>query len=106
MHRKALFLTQFVFLMLSAPATGQTMQEEIAGAIYAELEQSGAPSLQVTIGHKGKIIFEDAFGLADVENDVVATSVYRVYVATASRFCLRFMSARSSSELACSSSLS
>lgn len=73
MHRISSCLTQIVCLLLAAMANAQTLQEDVARAIQSELEQSGAPSLQVAIGQTGEVIFEGAFGLADVENDVPAT---------------------------------
>ena len=74
MNRRTLCVTQIVFLLVAAPATGSTFQEEIELAIRAELEQSGVPSLQVAIGRKGEVIYEGAFGLADLEQHVVASA--------------------------------
>lgn len=73
MNGKALCIVTTVCLLFAASAAGQTLQEEISAAVQAELEQSGVPSLQVAVGRKGEIIFDDAFGLADVENDVSAS---------------------------------
>jgi serine beta-lactamase-like protein LACTB len=73
MNRRTLYATQIVFLFVAAPATGSTFQEQIELAIRTELEQSGVPSLQVAIGRKGEIIYEGAFGLADLEQDVAAS---------------------------------
>lgn len=73
MHRMSLCLAQVSCLLLAASANAQTLQEEIEEAIQSELVQSGVPSLQVAIGQRGEIIFEGAFGLADMENGVPAT---------------------------------
>jgi serine beta-lactamase-like protein LACTB len=89
MHRKALNFISFVCLLtslLTAPAAGQTWKEQITEAAQAELEQNGTPSLQIAIGHKGKIIFEGAYGLSDVENDVAATPRARYRTASISKW--------------------
>jgi CubicO group peptidase (beta-lactamase class C family) len=67
-------------------ATGQTLRQDVERAIRLELEQSGAPSIQVAIGHGGEIIFEGAFGLADVENDVPASPETRYRSASISKW--------------------
>ena len=59
---------------MAAPATGSAFQEDIELTIRAELEQSGVPSLQVAIGRKGEVIYEGAFGLADLEQGVGAAT--------------------------------
>ena len=48
--------------------------------IQAELESTGTPSFQVAIGKDTQVIFNEAFGLADVENNVQATpnTKYRI----------------------------
>jgi CubicO group peptidase (beta-lactamase class C family) len=74
MHRCSLPLAGIVPLFLAIAATAQTLPESIGEAIQSELERSGAPSLQVAIGRGRKLIFEGAFGLADVENNVPATT--------------------------------
>lgn len=86
MHRIVLFVSQVVCLLLAAPATGQLFQEELEGAIQRELKQSGVPSLQVAIGHRGEIIFEGAYGLADVENNVPATPLTKYRSSSVSKW--------------------
>lgn len=86
MNRRSLCITQIVFLLVAAPATGSTFQEEIELAIRAELEQSGVPSLQVAIGRKGEVIYEGAFGLADLEQDVAASAETRYRSASISKW--------------------
>ncbi|MEO2052558.1 MAG: serine hydrolase domain-containing protein [Allomuricauda sp.] len=56
-----------------------TWQEKIYKAANKELKESGTPSLQIAIGLRDTIIFEKAFGMADLENNVPATieSKYR-----------------------------
>ncbi len=74
MHRISLCLAQAVCLLIFASANAQTLQEEMDAAIRSELDQSGIPSIQVAIGHRGEVIYEGAFGLADMENFVPATT--------------------------------
>jgi len=76
-HKISVCLALVVCLLLAVSAGAQTLQERIESAVQAELDRSGAPSLQVAIGQNGKMLFEGAFGLADVENRVPATSETR-----------------------------
>jgi len=39
-----------------------------------EIENSGTPSLQISIGYQGEILYEQAYGFSDLENNVLATS--------------------------------
>ena len=64
----------------------QTWQEQIAIAAYEELQQSGLPSMQIAVGYNGNIIFEGAYGLADVENDVIATPATKYRTASISKW--------------------
>lgn len=76
---------QILFLCISLYASAQQTQESISWteaiskAANEELRQSGTPSLQIAIGYKDSLIFEQAYGLADIENAVPATikSEYR-----------------------------
>jgi CubicO group peptidase (beta-lactamase class C family) len=86
MNRSRLCLTQIVFLLVAAPATASTFQEEIELVIRAELEQSGVPSLQVAIGRKGEVIYAGAFGLADLEQYVAASTETRYRSASISKW--------------------
>jgi len=49
------------------------LQEAITKIAMEELKQSGTPSLQIAIGFKDSVLFENAYGLADIENNVKAT---------------------------------
>lgn len=86
MNRRILCITQIIFLLAAAPAAGSTFQEEIGLTIRAELEQSGVPSLQVAIGRKGEVIYEGAFGLADLEQGVAASAETRYRSASISKW--------------------
>ena len=70
----------------TALAAEQTWKERIAEAAQAELRQNGTPSLQIAIGHKGKIIFEGTYGLSDMENDVAATPKTKYRTASISKW--------------------
>ena len=71
-------LTVFVIASFSPSAAAEQevddWQKAISSAIENELKDSGAPSLQVAIGKKGRIIFKSSYGLADIENNVSATN--------------------------------
>ncbi len=86
MKLRTICFTQIGILLVAAPATGSPFQEEIELAIRAELEQSGVPSLQVAVGSKGEVIYEGAFGLADLEQNVVASVETRYRSASISKW--------------------
>ncbi len=73
--------------VLSPPhADARSWEEQIALAALEELNESGVPSLQIAVGHDGKVIFEGAYGLADVENDVPATPKTRYRTASVTKW--------------------
>jgi CubicO group peptidase (beta-lactamase class C family) len=51
----------------------------VRDAAEAELRRSGVPSLQIAVTRDGRVIFQEAYGWADVEQKVAATvhSKYR-----------------------------
>ncbi|MCO7223675.1 serine hydrolase [Pleionea sp. CnH1-48] len=49
-------------------------QKEIARLASQELASTGTPSLQISIGYKDRIVYEDAFGFSDLENKVPAST--------------------------------
>lgn len=55
-------------------------KEKISTAIDNEILKSGTPSLQIAIANKGRVVFRATKGMADIENNVLATdkSKYRV----------------------------
>lgn len=90
---KYLFYLPLIFLAACvspsqqpAEAAKKNWQDEIAAAAAKELQESGAPSLQIAVGHDGEVIFEGAYGLADVENDVAATPAARYRTASVSKW--------------------
>ena len=86
MFRFLLLLAQVTCLLLASSANAQTLQEDIEAVLLAELKTSGVPSLQVAVGKHGKMLFEGAVGLADVENSVPATSESRYRSASISKW--------------------
>lgn len=73
MHRISVCLARVALLFLAVSANAQSLEERVEKAVLSELEKSGVPSLQVAVGRGGEVVFNGAFGLADVENDVPAT---------------------------------
>lgn len=53
--------------------TTKPWQDSISKIAEIEITETGTPSLQIAIGLKGEIIYENAFGFADLENSVKAT---------------------------------
>ncbi len=51
--------------------------DKIVNVAEEEIEKSGVPSLQIAVGQNGKLIFNEAFGLSDIENNVQATTETR-----------------------------
>ncbi len=86
MRQAPVFFSQIVCLLFMAPSNAQVLHEAIEEAVQAELKRSGAPSLQVAIGRKGEVVFEGAFGLADVENNVPATALTKYRTSSISKW--------------------
>lgn len=59
---------------IAAPSQVGELREKIEAAARDEITNSGVPSLQIAVAHGRTLIFNDAFGLADVENNVPATN--------------------------------
>ncbi|MGD2131636.1 MAG: serine hydrolase domain-containing protein [Maricaulaceae bacterium] len=57
-----------------ASSNEPTWRGELSEFVLSALESSGAPSAQVAVGRDGEILFNGAWGLADVENNVPATT--------------------------------
>ena len=70
----------------TATEATQLLHNRIADAAMVELEETGVPSLQIAIGFNGKVVFEGAYGRADVENDVAATTHTRYRTASISKW--------------------
>jgi len=81
------YFLHFVFLVISLSLFAQNsnihnekeLGEAISKLAIEELNNSGTPSLQIAIGYKDSIIFEETYGIADLENNVPATTktIYR-----------------------------
>ncbi|MBS9463000.1 beta-lactamase family protein [Flagellimonas sp. 389] len=88
-----LFL-QLFFLAISFSLSAQNSnnqieekwKQDISKAAIKELNNSGTPSLQIAIGYKDSIIYEKAFGLADIENNVLATTETKYRTASISKW--------------------
>lgn len=83
--RSKLFVAIIILWINSSLATETademriSLYKQIDNLIEGEIRNSGTPSLQVAIGYKNKIVYENAFGFSDLENQVVAVieSKYR-----------------------------
>ncbi|WP_339075399.1 serine hydrolase domain-containing protein [Teredinibacter turnerae] len=62
------------------------LREQISTAALAELERTGTPSIQVAVRYDGSLLFNGAFGLADVENNVQATASSRYRTASVAKW--------------------
>jgi len=60
--------------------------KQLSAAATNELTQSGTASIQIAVGHKDKIIFSNAYGLADIENNVLATPQTKYRIASISKW--------------------
>jgi serine beta-lactamase-like protein LACTB len=83
---RILCVAQITLLLVASPVFGSAFQEEVELAIRAELETSGAPSLQVAIGYKGTVVYEGALGLANLEQSVSASVETRYRSASISKW--------------------
>ena len=63
-----------------------SLREAMAQAAAIEMENSGTPSLQITVGYQGELLFEGAYGWADLENRVPATVHTRYRTASVSKW--------------------
>ena len=57
----------------AGPALAADLFEGVRGKIRAGLSEHGVPSMSIAVARDGKIIWEEAFGFADVERRVKAT---------------------------------
>jgi len=64
----------------------QDWQKQLSEAATTELKQSGTASLQIAVGRKDKIIFSNAYGLADIENNVSAKPQTKYRIASISKW--------------------
>ncbi|THU38141.1 beta-lactamase family protein [Niastella caeni] len=68
-----LLFTNILFAQTNFKKVAKSWQDSISKIARAEIIETGTPSLQIAIGLKGKIIYENAFGFADIENNIKAT---------------------------------
>lgn len=63
----------------------ENWQQQIHNLASEELKNTGIPSLQIAIGRDNSVIFEQAYGFADLENKVVATQNTKYRIASMSK---------------------
>lgn len=80
MRSKHLLFGLFLSSSLVWPASVGGQAPGADAIVVARMEQDGLPSLSVAVSRRGKGLYEAAFGLADIENSLPATSrtVYRI----------------------------
>lgn len=68
------------WVALAAPSLAQSPTQAPDSIVPARMAQDRLPSLSVAIGRNGAIVYARAFGLADIENSVPASTrtVYRI----------------------------
>jgi CubicO group peptidase (beta-lactamase class C family) len=61
------------------PASFDPRLEEIRDFVVQEVADGNVPSLAIAVAHNGEVVWEEAFGFADVENEIRATpsTLYR-----------------------------
>lgn len=79
MRTTLLFTLAALWINNSFALENKSIFESIDALAKKEIENSGTPSLQIAIGYKGEIIYEQAYGFSDLENNVLASpeSKYR-----------------------------
>lgn len=70
----------------TAADSDHSWSNEVKALIEAEITNSGTPSIQVAIGKDNKIIFNEAYGLADIENNVLATTDTKYRIGSVSKW--------------------
>lgn len=82
------FLTVLHTGVVSAESatTKSDLRKKIEMAAAVEIESSKTPSLQISIGKGEQVIFEGAYGLADIENNVIASSASKYRTASVAKW--------------------
>jgi serine beta-lactamase-like protein LACTB, mitochondrial len=87
------FFFQLIFSASSNLAFGQlskkqkqNLNDSISKIAQQEIVETGTPSLQIAIGLKGEIIYENAFGFADLENNIKATAQTKYRTASVTKW--------------------
>lgn len=75
------FLTGFSTIC-AQPSWG----EQIEQASLKQLTGSNLPSIQIAVAHRNKLIYQQAFGFADIENQVKATNSTKYRIASISKW--------------------
>lgn len=66
--------------------TKDNWRQQIKRAALAELSQSGAPSFQIAVARGEVLVYQQAFGFADIENQVRATNETKYRIASVSKW--------------------
>jgi CubicO group peptidase (beta-lactamase class C family) len=75
-----------LFIQTSTYAKVPDWQQQVSNLVQKEFTSAGIPSIQIAIGQGNNIIFEKAYGLADIENQVAATSKTKYRIASISKW--------------------
>jgi len=86
------YILKFALLLSVLNLSSQTdnlntdlLKNKISELAIQELQNSKTPSLQIAISLKDSLIFDEAFGLADIENNVYATTKTKYRTASVSK---------------------
>lgn len=88
-HIVSAFAVAFLFshhCVVAKDAGKDDLDQQISKVALAEINSTGTPSIQIAIGLGNKVIYESAFGMADVENNVAATSASRYRTASVAKW--------------------
>ncbi|MEM6813774.1 MAG: serine hydrolase domain-containing protein [Bacteroidota bacterium] len=75
-------------LNISAQNSAQqkdTLKSAISELALREIQSTKAPSFQIAVSYQDSLIFNEAFGMADLENDVIATTKTKYRTASVSK---------------------
>jgi len=75
-----------LFIQAAPHAKMNDWQQQVNDLVQQELISTGIPSLQIAIGQGDHIIFEQAYGMADIENQVAATLDTKYRIASISKW--------------------
>ena len=84
-----IFISTITLSSLPSNVTAESPPDwraEITAAATKDMKTNNTPSIQIAVAHDGKVIFENAYGLADLENKVIATSQTRYRIASISKW--------------------
>lgn len=74
MRTQLLFVAKILWLNCSFVLANENIIDKINSRAEEEIKNSGTPSLQIAIGYKNQVLYENAYGFSDLENKVLATT--------------------------------